>query len=113
MTSFPLAFALTLLVEAAVLFAIFRRSRAAWRVGATALAANGLTHPLVFLVLPGWFGTYGTYLVVAESFALLAEAPVIWLGLRPRPGLSALTASALANGASFLVGVLLARVLGA
>lgn len=107
MRSFPLAFALTLLVEVAVLVAIHRRERPLGRILATALGANALTHPVVFLVLPRWIADWGTYLVVAEAFALVVEAPVIWLGLRPEPGLRSLSSSALANGASYLVGMAL------
>jgi hypothetical protein len=107
MRSFPLAFSLTLVMEAAVLVALHSRERTLGRILATALGANTLTHPLVFLVLPRFFDHWGTYLVVAEAFALFVEAPVLWLGLRPEPGLRALSSSALANGASYLLGMAL------
>lgn len=102
-----MVFALTLLVEVSVLVGLHRRERSFWRIVATGLVANLATHPLVFLVMPHMFSDWGTYLVVAECFALIVEAPIIWLGLRPQPGMRALASSALANGSSYLVGMAL------
>jgi hypothetical protein len=105
MISWPLAFALTLAVETAVLALVAGRGRSWLRVVATAVVANLATHPIVFLVLPRWFSDYGVYLVVAEAFALVVEVPILWLGLRPLPWPRAVMASALANGASYAVGM--------
>lgn len=103
--SWPLAFALTLALEGAVLAVLHHREQPAWRIAATLLVANGLTHPVVYLLMPRWFGDYGAYIVVAELFAFLAEIPVLWAGLRPRPWYLAVRSSALANGASYLAGL--------
>jgi len=105
MGSFFTAFALTLFVETGVLVGLHRQDHTLARIGLVALVANILTHPLVFLLFPHWFATWSSYLVVAEAFALLAEVPVLWLGLRPLPISKALSSSALANGASYLVGL--------
>lgn len=111
MFAFPLVFALTLLVEVTVLVGLHRRERPLGRIVVVSLVANVVTHPLVFLVMPRWFDGLGAYLVVAECFALLVETPILWVGLRLRPGLIALRSSALSNGASYLVGMALAFLL--
>ena len=105
MITWPVAFGLTLVVEAIVLVLLYRRERPLLRILATALVANAVTHPVVFLVLPRYFTDYGYYIVVAEVFAFVAEVPVLWVGLRPDPWYRAISASALANGASYGVGL--------
>jgi hypothetical protein len=104
---FPIAFGLTLLVEGVVLWLLFRRHRGLWRIGAAAILGNVLTHPVVFLVLPRWMSDPATYIIIAESFAFSAEIPVIWAVLRPDPWRRSISASALANGASYLLGLIL------
>jgi len=55
---------------------------------------------------------YGLYLVVGEGAALLVEAAVYWLLLaRHRPWL-AVAMSALANAASYAVGLLVWQLVG-
>lgn len=106
MISWPAAFAITVVVETSVLFALFSSSSGSGRILLAALTANALTHPLVFLVLPRFFSSYGTYIIVAETFAFAAEVPLILLLLRTRPWYMAIAGSALANGASYLVGLI-------
>ncbi len=80
-----------------------------WRLAA-ALGASGLTHPIVWFVLPGLdplIGYWG-YFAVAESFAFFAE----WAWLRAfeveRPGWWSL----LANGFSATTGLVVHALSG-
>jgi len=95
---------LTLAVEVPCVAALYpgrRRAMAlACALGTTAtnLAMNGL--------LPRWLGTGAAWLVTGEAAALVLEALLYWAVSRPRDPVRALTASALANGASFAAGLL-------
>ena len=107
MISWPEAFALTLTLETAVLLVFFWHRAPRWRIVLTALVANAVTHPVVWFVLPKLMTSYGAYIVVAETWAVLAEVPILVAMLRPRPWYVALSASALANLASYGCGLLL------
>jgi hypothetical protein len=69
-----------------------------------ALGASAITHPILWFVLfPHLHLPYLWLIVIGESFALLVEAAYFaWIFRRPR----ALLWSAVANGASFGVGML-------
>lgn len=105
MSTWPVAFAVTLAVEAALLLALFARTRGVGRTIAAAALGNAVTHPVVWFVLPHLLPTYASYLIVAEAWAVLGEAPVLLVLLRPRPRSLALAASAAANLASYVVGL--------
>ena len=105
--SWPLAFGLTLTLELVVLLAVFRHEHRTARVVLAAAVGNLLTHPIVYLVLPRVLEAYSTYLIVAELFAFGVEIPVILALVRPSPWYRAVGASALANGASYLAGLVL------
>jgi hypothetical protein len=111
MNTWPEAFATTLVVETVLLLVLFRRRAAWWRAAVAGLVGSGATHPVVWFVLPPLFDAYEPYLVVAESFAVLAEAAVILAILRPRPWYLALAASAATNAASFAIGMFVRHVL--
>lgn len=110
--AFVLAWLRAFLVTQAVEAPIYRFGyRATWRV---ALLASALTHPVV------WFGFFGPFaaqealgywprVLLAESFAWLAEAA--WLAATTRRR-RALAWSALANLASVAVGLLARALLG-
>lgn len=105
MINWPLAFGITLLVEAGVLFLLFRKEASPRRILATALVGNILTHPVIWFVIPRLVSTYGTYIILAEAIAFAVEVPVIvWL-IRPDPWYMSIAGSALANGASYVVGL--------
>ena len=62
------------------------------------------TYPIVTLVLPGC----PAYLLIAETFAPVAECALFWLAFGRRPGFARdMAAIVLANLASFGAGVLL------
>lgn len=103
------AFALTQAIEAPIYVS---GARARWT---EALSASALTHPFVWFVIPrlvdgalipAGFGVWDRWLVmfvVAETFAVIAEAAYMaWLGRR-RP----LLWSAIANAASVTIGLVL------
>jgi len=106
------ALILTLGTELLVLVLLLRRHH---RIGSVVLAgflASGFTHPQLWYVWPHVIDSrthYVAYVVSGELLILLIEAVILWLVLRRRNGkrvhpLTALGASALANGASFLLG---------
>jgi hypothetical protein len=73
--------------------------RFAWLAAGTAL-----THPLLWWVLPRLFTDRWTFVVVGELLVVAVEAAVLRVGLGAR-GVDAVSASFLANGASYLGGV--------
>lgn len=121
MVRWLLAFLVTQLVEMPI---YRRRARTTWL---EAFGASAFTHPIVWFVIPGWvyafteqvlaarFGlrltareSWLVMAIVAESFAVLAEAAYLKLLLRPRP----LSTSLIANGASVAVGLTLRSLFG-
>jgi hypothetical protein len=108
---YAVALMLTLAIEAPIAAAVLRRWYRVplWRGTTAAIVASMLTHPVVWFVLPLWLTPsvgYLGYLVVAESFAWLAEAAVYWLMTRRDPP-GMLLLSLLANLASFTIGAIL------
>jgi hypothetical protein len=108
------AFLVTVAVEAPVVLALTRGSAAgpAKRL-ALVLFAQLATHPLVWFVFPRLVGLTGRgATTLAELWAWLAEGAFYALVLPDVTPARALAISALANGASVLAGVVLARVAG-
>lgn len=79
------------------------------RFGAV-LLANLASHPVVWFVLPTLLAPRGVYVVVAESWAIASEVLVYALVFPALPLARALAVSALANGASFVAGLVLNRL---
>jgi hypothetical protein len=107
-----LAFLLTFVVEAPIVVALTRASEVgvARRV-ALVFFAQLVTHPLVWFVFPYIVGiTGGTATLLSEIWAWLAEAAFYALVLRGVTVTRAVAVSALANGASVLVGVALSQL---
>jgi hypothetical protein len=102
---FVLAWALTVAIEAPIVAAFYPRRRA-FMAGACAVATS-VTNLAMNVLLPRWLGTGTTFLLVGEIGALLIEAAAYAMVARPRDAGRALAASAVANGASFEVGLLL------
>jgi hypothetical protein len=99
-------FVLTLLVEAVVAFPLLgSRASAARRAGAV-FAAQLLTHPGVWFILPALGMTRVVYLTLAEVWAVAAEMALYRLIFAELPWSRALGISALANGASLAAGML-------
>jgi len=98
------ALGLTVAVEVPVVVALYPGQRL--RLGAICCVATTLTHALLFLVLFRFVALTSWTLVLAESGALVAEAVAYAAASRPRSMPRGLMASALANAASFGLGLL-------
>jgi hypothetical protein len=85
------------------------RARASSHPGriAVVLLAQLATHPAVWFVFPEFRFTRTSYMVGAELWAVLLEALLYGLVFSELPWTGALGVAALANGASFAVGLLL------
>lgn len=100
------AFLLTVAVEVPVVVAL-SRSMPVLRCATWALLGQVLTHPAVWFVFPALNLEPTPRLVASEVWALAAEALLYGLsGVSPR-GVRALATSAVANGASLAVSLLL------
>jgi hypothetical protein len=102
------AFALTVVIELLVATPLLAPSGAPWkRRAAIVLLANLASHPLVWFVFPEWTMGSAARLGLSEAWAVGVEAAayaLVWPALeRPR----AFGVSALANGASLSIGLLL------
>jgi len=103
---------LTVAVETAVLlFGLSRRHPLGVKLF-VGVWLTACTYPVVWLVLPEFITERGRYLLVAETFAPLAECGLFWLGfLRGLPFNRAfardMLAIVVANLASFAVGELI------
>jgi hypothetical protein len=112
--AWALAFGLTLLIEIPV-FAIVARlldgKRAPriplWRLLLAGAAGTGVTHPLLWFVWPHAFDNYSTYILSGELLVAAIETGTFYLVARPVRLPTAAAASFLANGLSFLVGMIL------
>jgi len=109
-----LAFVLTLLIEIPV-FAIAARllekGRAPrtplWRLLVAGAAGTCVTHPLLWFAWPHLFDDYSAYIVSGELLVSVIETGTFYLVARPVRLSTAAAASFLANGMSFLVGIIL------
>ena len=81
---------------------------------AIAFGASALTHPIVWFVMPRLItGDWLTMVLVAELFAIVAEAAWLWaFGLRAFGLKRALAWAAFANAASVLVGLISRQLFG-
>lgn len=107
------AFALTVSVEVFVATPLLALSGAGWkRRAAVVFLVNLASHPVVWFVFPEWALPNGLRLSLSEAWAVGLEAAayvLVWPALGKR---RAFGVSALGNGASLAVGLLL-RALGA
>ncbi|XXT21252.1 hypothetical protein WME94_06770 [Sorangium sp. So ce429] len=107
------AFALTLLVELAVASPLLGPAEPSRRRRAALVAiANIASHPAVWFIFPALALGATTRLALSELWAVLLEVGVYRLALRDLPALRAVAASALANGASLGLGLLLRSATG-
>jgi hypothetical protein len=107
------AFLLTVLVEAPIAAALLRRAepRFARRV-ALVIFANVASHPAVWFIFPALGMPYTPMLVLAEAWAVLSEALFYRLVFEKTDAAEAFGISALANGASFGIGLLVHATVG-
>jgi hypothetical protein len=103
------AFLVTVAIEIPIVVVLVRRVEPdAGRVAVLTLFANLATHPIVWFVITQLVlvGTLG-YTVVAESWAVVAEAVFYRVAIRGLSSGQALLVAVVANGASFLAGLLI------
>jgi hypothetical protein len=113
----PLGYLLTILIETPILIVGLSRRHPLKRKFLAGIWLTACTYPIVVLVLPVLFAQQSrtVYLVVAETFAPLAECILFWLafGAREEAGKPSMwrdfMAIILANLASFGVGEVLNR----
>lgn len=103
------AFLLTVAVECPLVVLLTAEARLPWPKRVTlVIAAQLMTHPLVWYVFPAMPGLPRfSALVISEIFAWLAEAAFYALVEATPTKLGAIGVSALANGASLGLGFLL------
>ena len=112
---FPLGYLLTILIETPILFIGLSRRHSTKRKLLAGIWLTGCTYPIVVLVLPLLFAPESRigYLLVAETFAPIAECVLFWIafGRAELPGGRAMwrdfATIILANLASFGLGELL------
>ena len=100
------AFVVTLVVEAPVVVALVRRTEPdLLRLGIVVVFANLVTHLAVWYVITQLLlvGTW-QYLLVAETWAVLAETIIYWAAVGGLALSRALAVAVVANVASFTVG---------
>jgi hypothetical protein len=105
------AFALTVAVELAVAVPLLRGAEPSLGRRALAVAlANLASHPVLWFVLWRVIASPGLRTPLAEAWAVASEAVVFALVFPALPRARALGVSAVANAASFLVGLALSSL---
>jgi hypothetical protein len=102
------AFAITVTIELLIATPLLASSGATWkRRAGVVLLANLASHPMIWFVFSEWALPGTARLVASEAWAVGLEAwayALVWQGLGPR---KAFGVSAVANGASLAMGLLL------
>ena len=107
------AFLVTVLVETPLAVTLLRRAEPRlWRRIALVLFANVASHPAVWFIFPELGLPFIPMLVLAEAWAVLSEALLYRLVFEKTDAVEAFGISALANGASFGIGLLLRAATG-
>lgn len=110
----PLGYLLTILVETAILFVGLSPPHPLQRRLLAGLWLTACTYPIVILVLPLFFESRFYYLLVAETFAPIAECLLFWLAFDGNYGVRTVVrdfaAIVIANLASFGAGEILNAV---
>lgn len=111
MVTFPEAFLLTFLIETILLFLLLRKLYPAKQIIKNSLAANALTHPVVWFVFPflAFLLGFGYLLqtIFSEMFAFVVETGVYASLFQDMKLRQAALLSFACNAASFLAGLLL------
>lgn len=104
MSLYLLALAITLASEVPIVAACFPGQR--WRMALLCVAATTLTHLWMHWGLSRWLSG-DAWLITGEAMATCFEAATFALLSRPREPRRGLIAAALANSASYVLGLLL------
>lgn len=105
--SFPEAFLLTLLIETSLLFILLRGRHGRATIIRNALAANLITHPLVWFAFPALGLAYPIQVASSELFAFIAEALIYLRAFKGMVVREALLLSLVCNSISFFLGIIL------
>jgi hypothetical protein len=100
------AFVATQVIEVPVVSWVLKGRAPGIRIAASAVLATAITHPILWFVLPPLFDDHFTMVATGEIAIVLVEAVVLWLATGIQDRRRCFAASALANGTSYLVGVL-------
>jgi hypothetical protein len=103
-------FVLTVAIELLVAVPLLRGAGTLPRRAAAVVVGNLASHPIVWFVLARVISSRSLMIPVAESWAIASEAVVDALVFPSLPRTRALGVSAVANAASFLVGLVLTRL---
>lgn len=105
----PIGYLFTIAIETPILFFGLSPHHSQRRRIAAGVWLTACTYPIVMLVLPLLFESYSrdTYLVVAETFAPVAECVLFWLAFGKESTWRDLITIVIANLASFLFGELI------
>lgn len=103
-------FGLTVAIELLVAVPLLRGAGTLPRRAAAVVVGNLASHPIVWFVLARVISSRSLMIPVAESWAIASEAVVYALVFPSLPKTRALGVSAVANAASFLVGLVLTRL---
>jgi hypothetical protein len=76
---FPLGYLLTVLIETPILIAGLSKRHPLRRKLFAGFWLTACTYPIVVLVMPLLFRSRTTYLIVAETFAPVAECVLFWM----------------------------------
>ena len=104
------ALVLTLVCEVPLVALVFKGQRL--RMAIVAAGTTGVCNLSMNLLLLPLFNSYTRFILIGELGAVLLEAAVSAVSSKPREPSRALLASALANTASFLAGVVVFQWLG-
>ena len=107
--SFLQAIAITIALETPVYVGLYP-ARPRIQVALLSVAFNLLTLPFVWFFFYPLITNYAAYFAVAESFAFLSEAGILFLAFREEGAMRALLASLSANAVSAGFGLILSIV---
>ncbi|HEV8169152.1 MAG TPA: hypothetical protein VGP59_07385 [Pyrinomonadaceae bacterium] len=104
---FPIGYLLTIAIETPVLFFGLSPHHPKLRRIAAGFWLTGCTYPIVVLVLPLLLSERWVFLLVAETFAPLAECALFWLAFGKEARWRDFVVIVIANLASFLMGAVI------
>lgn len=108
MDEFVFSYFLTIVIETAVLFLLLRQRYAPTLIARNAIIASTLTLPFVWFVFPFLgLGSWVLQTMLAEIFAVVAEAVVYQRLFAQISWKDAFLTSLLCNGISFSAGIIL------
>jgi len=104
---FPIGYLLTIAIETPVLFFGLSPHHPKLRRIAAGFWLTACTYPIVVLVLPLLLSERWVFLLVAETFAPLAECALFWLAFGKEARWRDFVVIVIANLASFLMGAVI------